>query len=271
MLDKFRIAKSGEIAALRRLLENGNLAPPEPPGHPDFFQALKKKANPALPAILAEYKRASPSRGPICESLSVEDAARQYAGAGASALSILTEEKWFGGSFGFLDRGALGVGNAIPVLRKDFIFDPVQILATASTRAAAILLIVRIMPNAKDLREARELAESLGMEAVVEIFDEADLALARDSGARIIQANARDLERLLVDRRACLALAEKFRACGDELWIQASGIGLQQHLREAAEAGFDAALVGTELMRGGRPGEKLRKLLNGENENAAAN
>ena len=97
---------------------------------------------------------------------------------------------------------------------------------------------------------------------MVEIFDEADLALARESGARIIQVNARDLDTLQVDRSACLRLAERFHQAGDnEAWIAASGISASDHLRQAAGAGYQAVLVGTSLMDGGAPGAALKGLL----------
>ena len=97
------------------------------------------------------------------------------------------------------------------------------------------------------------------MQAVVEIFDEEDLALARESGARIIQVNARDLDTLETDRQACLDLGKLRR--GGEVWIAASAMSAGEHLREAAEAGFQAVLMGTALMDGGKPGEKLAAIL----------
>ena len=97
------------------------------------------------------------------------------------------------------------------------------------------------------------------MHAVVEVFDAADLEIARDSGARIIQVNARDLDTLKTDRQACLDMA-KFRR-EEEVWIAASAMSAGAHLREAAEAGFQAVLMGTALMDGGRPGEKLAAIL----------
>lgn len=153
-----------------------------------------------------------------------EEAAKQYAEAGASCLSVLTEETYFKGTLGYLKRMS---APGLPLLRKDFIFDRLQVAATAATPASALLLIVRLTPDAALLRSLREQAEAHGIDAVVEIFDEADLALARESGARIIQVNARDLDTLQVDRSACLRLAERFHQAGDnEAWIAASG-----HLR----------------------------------------
>ena len=174
--------------------------------------------------------------------------AEQYAAAGASCISVLTEERFFGGRIGYLERMHR---TGVPMLRKDFIFHQLQVMETASTPASALLLIVRLTPDARELRVLREQAEAYGMQAVVEIFDEEDLALARESGARIIQVNARDLDTLETDRLRR----------GGEVWIAASAMSAGEHLREAAEAGFQAVLMGTALMDGGKPGEKLAAIL----------
>ena len=263
-LERFADAKRQEVAALRRLAEQDAFPAPWDGRRPDFAAALRRSRQEGLPAVIAEYKRASPSHGVICESLPVEDVARQYARAGAAALSVLTEERFFHGRLDALARAArpeLYPGPRPPLLRKDFLLDPLQVRATAATPASALLLIARLTPDARQLRDLRELAESFGMAAVVEVFDAADLRLARESGARVIQANARDLDTLAVNRAACLALA---RACPPEpgeLWIAASGLSRTEHLRAVAAAGFQAALVGGALMAGGRPGAALAALL----------
>ena len=218
-LERFIKAKEGEIAALERLIrderaccEGGPLCPWKG-RRPSFRAALEAggKGKAAL-AVIAEYKKASPSRGVICETLDVEEVAWQYAQNGASAISILTEEQYFHGDIGFLPRAGK-VEPSIPLLRKDFIFHPLQVTSTLATPASALLLIVRLTPEASVLRSLREQAEAGGMDAVVEVFDEADLRLARESGAHIIQVNARDLATLKVDREACLRL---IRECGNE-------------------------------------------------------
>ncbi|MBO4300791.1 MAG: indole-3-glycerol-phosphate synthase, partial [Desulfovibrio sp.] len=212
-LERFLRAKAEEVKALHRTAERGEMPPPYPGHRPAFTEALWTSPGRGLPAVIAEYKRASPSRGVICEDLSVEETARQYADAGAAALSILTEERFFHGRLEFLERAAeasLYNGPRPPLLRKDFIFDPLQVRATASTPASALLLIVRLTPDAHLLRRLREDAEAHGMQVVVEVFDAIDLRLARESGARVIQVNARDLDSLTVDRSACLALAKAY-------------------------------------------------------------
>ncbi|MBD5558372.1 MAG: indole-3-glycerol-phosphate synthase [Desulfovibrio sp.] len=267
-LERFRAAKAAELMALRRAEAAGTLPRPWLGPRPDFAAALTARPNHGPLNVIAEYKRASPSRGVICEALDVEAVARQYAEAGAAALSILTEEEWFRGDLAFLARAARTLEEAgepaLPLLRKDFIFDALQVAATAATPAAALLLIVRLTPEARVLRALREQAESFGMAAVVEVFDAADLALARESGARIIQVNARDLESLKVDREAPLALIREHPPLPGEVWIAASGMDSFAHLARAAEAGYRAALVGTALMAGGQPCAALGRLLAGE-------
>ena len=130
--------------------------------------------------------------------------------------------------------------------------------------------IEQISQETGKLREERdalrEQAESLGMQAVVEVCGKKDLVLARESGARIIQVNARDLDTLRVDRQACLELARQCPPERGEIWIAASGMDRREHLEEAARAGFSAALVGTALMQEGQPGAALRRLLRGRED-----
>ena len=185
-------------------------------------------------------------------------------------MSVLTEEKYFAGSMDFLSRAAKATRNSLPILRKDFIFDLLQVEATAATAAAAILLIVRLTPDVKTLRNLRERAEDFGLASVVEVFDKDDLHMARESGATIIQVNARDLKTFRVNREDCLNLPRQVPPLPGEIWIAASGIENNAHLCEARDAGFTAALVGTALMRGGRPGLALKQLLKGNGRTESA-
>lgn len=258
-LKKFCTAKYLEVERLRELQTAKLLPEPFKGTRPSFSAALRPSNG--LPAVIAEYKRASPSCGVINSVLTPESVARQYCDAGAACLSVLTEEHFFQGELDFIDRMAALPGMC-PLLRKDFIFDPLQIEATAATRASALLLIVALTPSVSLLRHLCSLAEHFGMEAVFEVFDLSELKLAREAGARLIQVNARNLATLQVCRKQALQLAQKHRERGnDELWIAASGISCTAHLQEAAEAGFNAALVGTSLMSGGEPGKALRRLL----------
>lgn len=263
MLDKFVNAKKSEIENLRKSQAEGSFPPPLAGKRPDFKKALYPARS--LPAVIAEYKRASPSRGLICDNLSVEDASRQYAENGAAALSILTEKDFFAGDISFIFRAheALKGRYARPILRKDFIFDPLQILATAATPASALLLIVRLCPDAEKLGRLRELASGYGLQCVAEVFDERDLEIARASGASIIQVNARDLDSLRVDRAACLSLIQKHPPINDETWIAASGIDNHEQLKAARDYGFAAVLIGSALMKDGKAGQALAALLEG--------
>ena len=268
-LERFIEAKQAELRELERLMQDEASFAPDGPlcpwagSRPSFRAALERGGRNGAPlAVIAEFKKASPSRGVICEALDVEDVARQYAEGGASAVSILTEEKYFKGDIRCLPR-ASGAVPGVPLLRKDFIFHPAQVAATLATPASAMLLIVRLTPDAAQLRALREQAEAGGVEAVVEVFDEADLRLTRESGARIIQVNARDLATLKVDRAACLQLIRECPPREGELWIAASGMAFRADLEAAAEAGYHAALVGSALMEDGTPGESLRRLLAG--------
>lgn len=262
-MNRFVKAKQAELARLRT-----KEGAPRPAAlkRPSFARALKAASAGPLP-VIAEYKRASPSRGHICDAVSVTDAVSAYAGHGASALSILTEERYFDGSLAYIDLARRTLDDqgygAVPILRKDFLFDPLQVEATAATRASAFLLIVRMLSDADALRELRLLGEKYGLEAVVEVFDGDDLERARIAGAKIIQVNARDLVTFKVERHLCLELLEKAGKRENEAWIAASGMEEHAHLLEAREAGFDAALVGTALMLHGTPGPDLKRLLKG--------
>lgn len=252
MLERFRKAKESEIAALLALRAEGRMPVPYAKPRPPFAASLRTAGK---APVIAEYKRASPSRGDLNLGTAPEEAAAAYAAAGAGALSVLTEETYFKGDLSFLERMA---DAGLPLLRKDFIIHPLQMERTAATPASAVLLIARML-NAVELRGMLEASRYFGLEAVVEIFDEADLALARGAGAGIIQVNNRDLDRLAVDLDTSRNLIGEKRE--DEFWITASGIDSPEQLDELLVLGFDAALVGSSLMQGGDPGRALRSLL----------
>lgn len=252
MLERFRAAKKQECLKLADLKSKGRMPVPLDIERPSFAAALQGEGL----AAIAEYKRASPSRGNIELGLEPEDVAASYAAAGAGALSVLTETVYFKGDLTYLDRMQAA---GLPLLRKDFLFDPLQIERTAATPASALLLIVRMFENANQLRELVALTHSYGLEAVVEIFDERELDFARQAGAQIIQVNNRNLDTLKTD----LAISERLvqDRHNAEIWIAASGISKPEHVHAMDALGFDAVLVGTALMQGGKPEETLRSLL----------
>jgi indole-3-glycerol phosphate synthase len=253
MLDKFRAAKAAEVEALRVLDEKGALPQPLDFARPSFSEALRG-TSPV--AVIAEYKRASPSKGLINADIGPLEVAQGYAAGGAAAISVLTEETYFQGSLDFLDVMAEG---GPPLLRKDFLIDPLQARATAAAKASALLLIARMFETADALREMQDITSELGLEAVTEVFDERDLEISRQAGANIIQVNNRDLDTLTTD----LGVSKRLIAERDdaELWISASGLSTGAHLKDAGSLGFDAVLIGTHLMEGGDPGGALQALL----------
>jgi indole-3-glycerol phosphate synthase len=255
MLDRFRAAQAGPIARLRKLADAGQLPLPwhgAGQARPGFSAALKAAG---APAVIAEYKRASPSRGVINLALTPEDVARMYADNGAAAFSVLTEAAHFQGDLRFLEQMAFA---GRPLLRKDFLLDPLQVVETAATPASALLVIMRMFNSAEGVRGMLDACRTSGLEAVCEVFDEADLAIAREAGAQIIQVNNRDLDRLVTDlgisRRLAVAKAQ------GELWISASGLDAPEQLEEMADLGFDAVLIGTSLMSTPDPGATLKRL-----------
>jgi indole-3-glycerol phosphate synthase len=250
MLEKFRLAKAAEIANLRRLAEQNALPAPIAWPRPSFEAAISG----AHPAVIAEYKRASPSAGAINPELTPEFVARTYAQAGAAAISVLTEETYFQGSLAFLEPMS---APGLPLLRKDFILDPLQVRATAATRASALLLIARMLPPG-ELAACIELASSFGLACVTEVFDENDLDKANDCGATVIQVNNRDLDTLATDLAVSRRLVGRKRPT--QLWISASGLSKRPQLDEMAMLGFDAVLIGTSLMQHADPGRALSRL-----------
>jgi len=252
MLERFRAAQAGAIARLHRLARAGRLPQPWRGNRPGFSAALRAAG---APAVIAEYKRASPSRGVINLELTPADVARMYAGGGAAAFSVLTEEAHFQGDLRFLDEMAFA---GKPMLRKDFLLDPLQVVETAATPASALLVIMRMFDGAEEVRAMLTAAREFGLEAVCEVFDESDLDVARWAGAEIIQVNNRDLDRLTTDLGTSRRLAAQKRP--DELWISASGLDAPEQLRELAGLGYDAVLIGTSLMGTPDPGAALKKL-----------
>lgn len=251
-LQRFINAKQEELALLRRAM-------PEPwdVSRKDFRQALMEPPPQGEAVrVVAEFKRSSPSAGIINDRLAPAEVSRQYAAAGAACMSVLTEEKHFSGHLKDLEEASC---SGLPLLRKDFIFDELQVWQTFATPASALLLIVALTPDAERLRGLRELAESRGIHAVVEVFSEKELEIARNAGAKIFQVNARNLETFRTDRQGTLELASH-RQPG-ECWIAASAMSTHQHLEEAGKAGYQAALIGTSLMRGDSPFENLHRIL----------
>lgn len=217
--------------------------------------------------IIAEVKRRSPSAGAIGAIANPAALAAQYDDAGAAAISVLTEPHHFGGSLADLE--AVRARVQCPVLRKDFIVDEVQILQARAAGASLVLLIAAVLPELR-LRQLRELAESLGMHALVEAHtaEEVDAALA--SGGRIVGVNNRNLNTFEVSLEVCERLRSKLGSA--EVAVAESGIESPHDIRRLTQAGYQAFLIGSALVRSKTPGEALWDLIganepNNENEN----
>lgn len=257
LLEKFRAAKADEIARLQAQEAAGELPPFFAGTRPSLYDALSAKGV----AVIAEYKRASPSRGEINMGLGPVECARTYQQGGAAAMSVLTEETYFRGELDYL-QAIHAATPELPLLRKDFLFHELQVRATASTPASALLLIARMHDHADGTAELARLvmlASAAGIEPVVEVFDEADLTRARAASPRIIQVNSRDLDTLTTDLGRAEALAAHKRP--GEVWIAASGIHTSAHVTAMARASYDAVLVGTSIMAAPDPSAQLAALV----------
>ncbi len=217
--------------------------------------------------VIAEVKRASPSQGTIAESFDPPATARRYEAGGASAVSVLTERREFRGSISDLRSVRTAVG--LPVLRKEFIFDPYQVFEARAAGADAILLIAAILEEAV-LEDLRCQTEELGMEALVEVYAEEEVGRSLASGARIIGVNNRDLKTFEVDtgqalRIHSIVLQDKPE---DLIFVSESGIFGWKEVAPLVEAGVDAILVGESLMRADSPEALLNELRGISSENS---
>ncbi len=222
------------------------------PARRSFAGALRSHT----PAVIAEIKKASPSRGLLQANFHPPSIARAYQAGGAACLSVLTDNQYFQGSL--VDLEAVRAAVDLPVLRKDFTIHPVQIYEAAAHHADAILLIAAVL-SFEELRDFRELATSFGLAALVEVHDAADLAKAADSGATLIGVNNRNLETFEVALETSLALAPHIPR--GALSISESGIHTRADLDLLRAAGYSAFLVGESLMRSDNPETTLKALL----------
>jgi indole-3-glycerol phosphate synthase len=217
----------------------------------DFAAALRSQR----PAIIAEIKKASPSKGLLTPDFQPAASAREYEAGGAAALSVLTDEHFFQG--GLDDLQAARSAVQLPALRKDFTISEYHVIEAAAYGADAILLIAAILTTAQ-MRSFRELAAQFGMAALVEVHDHTELNAALDSGPAIIGVNNRNLHTFQVTLETSLRLAE--RIPDGLIRVSESGIENRQQIDRLRTAGFHAFLIGEHLMRSGSAREALLAL-----------
>jgi indole-3-glycerol phosphate synthase len=218
----------------------------------DFGHALVSRS----PAVIAEIKKASPSKGLLCADFQPTRIAAGYETGQAAALSVLTDERFFQGSL--IDLESARAAVSIPVLRKDFTLEEIHVLQAAAHGADAILLIAAILTTA-ELRRLREQAAQFGIASLVEVHDEEELDRALDSGAQILGVNNRNLHTFEVTLDTSMRLAE--RMTDGLVLVSESGIHSAADIRRLQTAGFQAFLIGEHLMKSADPAHALQCLL----------
>lgn len=220
-----------------------------------FRRALAEKAEQGI-AVVAELKKASPSKGVIRQHFSAVRLARELEEAGAAALSVLTDERYFQGSLSNLQEAS--TATRIPCLRKDFIVHEIQLHEARAHRADAVLLIAAALKD-EEMQTLYAKAGELQLDVLCEVHDQRELERATRIGFDTIGVNSRDLKTFQVDPEAPLRLAEKLPR--GILRVAESGIHTPDRLRQLRQAGYQAFLIGESLMYADAPGEQLRVLL----------
>lgn len=256
VLDEILVAKRAEVAQLaepgrRAALERSLGLAPAPRG----FAAALRRPDGRL-AVIAEIKRRSPSKGVLAAGLDAASTAKRYEEGGAAALSVLTDERWFGGSLA--DLADARAATRLPVLRKDFVVDEVQIDEARAAGADAVLLIVAAIPDDGRLLALHAHARARGLDVLVEIHDDAELDRAVTAGARVVGVNSRNLQTFAED----LSVAERLaaRLPDDVVRVGESAVRSPADASRLAAAGFDAVLVGEALVRSDDPETLVRAI-----------
>jgi indole-3-glycerol phosphate synthase len=255
ILDKIYAAKRDEVRDRRAIVSPVAIvaAAGRAPKARDFSGALRSHR----PAIVAEIKRASPSKGDIFQGLDPASVAIEYAKAGAAAISVLTDVH-FKGSLD--DLLAVRAAVELPLLRKDFIFDPYQVYEARSAGADCILLIAAMLKEGQ-LRSLATLARELGMATLVESHNESEFQLAAKIGTGLVGINNRDLHTFVTDIAQTERLLDGYK--GEAVIVTESGINSAADMRRLDASGAHAFLIGESLLREGTPGVRLRELING--------
>lgn len=260
ILEKIIQAKRARIEAAKERCEFYSSPSKSQPHR--FRDALAARTR---PNIIAEFKRASPSKGVINDALSPVDVARNYRDGGAAAISVLTEEDFFNGSLD--DLRAVREAVDLPILRKDFIVDEFQIRESEAAGADAILLIVAVL-GVDELRRFQSLAQELGLDVLVEVHNEEEMETAASIGSTLIGVNNRSLHTFKVSLDVSRRLARV--APPDVILIAESGIKTRDDIRELYELGYSGFLIGETLMRTGDPKMILEGLASGAGGNGSS-
>jgi indole-3-glycerol phosphate synthase len=239
--------RSADLSELERRAERH-----QPRG---FRRALETKGRAGI-AIIAELKKASPSKGLIRSDFRVQELARELEGAGATALSVLTDEEFFKGSLTNLRVASEAV--KIPCLRKDFIVDEFQLLEARANSADAVLLIVAVLQQ-RELQALVLGAQSRGLDVLCEVHDEEESQRALDAGCDLIGVNTRDLRTFKVDAETAFRLGQRLPK--NVVRVAESGIRSSEDIARLRAAGYHAFLIGESLMRAEKPGDVLRGLV----------
>jgi len=245
-----KVAEAKRTADLRELERQAERHAPR-----GFRRALVEKSRAGV-AVIAELKKASPSKGLIRAEFSAEELARELEAAGAAALSVLTDEEFFQGSLENLRLASAAV--KVPCLRKDFIVDEFQLVEARANSADAVLLIVAALSQTELAGLALE-ARRRGLDVLCEVHDEDELQRASDAGCDLIGVNTRDLRTFKVDAETAFRLAGKLPQ--NAVRVAESGIRSGEDIARLRAVGYQAFLIGESLMRAERPGEALQTLV----------
>ena len=257
ILDQILTTKRAEVAAAKRVLSPADcvrLATERPDAPRGFRRALAEAA--AKPAVIAEFKRKSPSKGYLKQGADAAAIARSYERAGASCLSVLTDGPFFDGSLD--DLKAARAAMRLPVIRKDFLIDPYQVAQSYAAGADAVLLIAEAL-DTKLMKDLYDAAQDWGMDVLAELHHEAEFAKIKDMPEAMIGINNRDLQTFEVSLETTRRLA-KLAPVGS-LIVSESGIRSRRDFETVRAYGADAVLVGEGLMVQNDPGDGLRGLL----------
>lgn len=255
-LDQIVAATRLRVADAKRKADGCDLERQAEAHTPRGFRRHLEAARRSGVAIIAELKKASPSKGLIREEFDVAVLSRELEAAGASALSVLTDQEFFQGSL--LNLQLASKNTRLPCLRKDFIVDEFQLLEARANRADAVLLIVAAL-NSAELKSLAGAARKFELDVLCEVHDEKELQTALGAGCDLVGVNSRDLRTFKVDLATAFGLADRFPT--DAFPVAESGICNGSDIGRLRAAGYRAFLVGETLMKAPQPGEALRVLI----------